>query len=289
MNCTHLTWLRLSDVKDVTLIDTGRLTRLISELDHPSSQWPTLLLFVGRKAKQIALKEIFPYNNIRKGTNEGIITLRSETTSILTEYPIFFAESDPFKPIITKPEFHAYCHDVSSTPLQWTKSVPNNLFDIIHARLFGLFVDVLCIFADDFKDFDSVVHRLKTWASLSWTSIPLKGVRPKVIIVKRGTGSGASATYDLLESKDMHYNLGQSSLTDFYSSITVLHLADQQISPLARHRRLKELILRQTDEMRRLRLSHNCLYSALHFNHFFQRCGETHRANYSRAIQLHSV
>lgn len=35
-DCTHPTWLRLLDVKDVTLIDTGRLTRLISKLDRPS-------------------------------------------------------------------------------------------------------------------------------------------------------------------------------------------------------------------------------------------------------------
>lgn len=66
----------------------------------------------------MALKEIFPYNNMRKGTNEGIITLRSETTGIHTEYPIFFAESDPFKPVITKSNSHAHCHDIESTPLQ---------------------------------------------------------------------------------------------------------------------------------------------------------------------------
>lgn len=270
MNCNHLTWLHLSDAKDVTLIDTGRLTRLISELGDPSSQWPTLLLFVGRKAKQVALREIYSYNNVRKGTNEGIITLRSETTSISTEYPIFFAESDPFKPISTRAETHAYCHDTSSTPLQWTKSLPNDLFDVIHARLFGLFIDVLCIFADDFKDFDSVVHTLTTWASLGRTSVLLREVRPKVIIVKRGTKSGSSSTYDILQSEDMHYNLRQQSLIEFFSSITVLNLVDQQISPLARHRRLKELIQQQTDQMRHLRHSNRCLYSAVHLDYFFK-------------------
>lgn len=68
----------------------------------------------------------------------------------------------------------------------------------------------------------------------------------------------------------MHYNLLQSSLAEYYSSNTVLHLADQQISSLARHRRLKELILRRADEMQRLGLFHRCLYSALHFNRFFK-------------------
>lgn len=179
MNCAHHRWLRFSDVKKITLIDTGRLTRLISELNHPSHQWPTLLLFVGRKVKQIALKEIFPYNNIKKSTSEDIITLRSETTSIHTDHPIFFAESDPFKPLIINSNPHVHCHNIMSVPLQWTKSVTNSLFDIIHARLLGLFVDVLCIFADDFKDFDSVVQRLKTWASPGEIAMPSKEVRPR--------------------------------------------------------------------------------------------------------------
>ena len=170
MNCPHLTWLRFSDVKDVALVDTGRLTRLISELDNPANQWPTLLLFLGRKAKQIALKEIYPYNNVRKGVNEGLITLRSETTSIHTKYPIFFAESDPSTSIIPCSESHEYYHDISSTPLQRTKSISNDLFDIVHARLFSLFIDVLCIFADDYKDFDSVVRKLTTW--VRWAERP---------------------------------------------------------------------------------------------------------------------
>ena len=269
MNCPHLAWLRFSDVKDVALIDTGRLTQVISELNDPSNQWPTLLLFVGRKAKQIALKEIYPYNNVRKGFNEGIITLRSETTSIHTKYPIFFAESDPFTSITPRTESHAHCHDISSTPLQWTKSISDDLLDIVHARLFGLFVDVLCIFADDYKDFDSVVRKLTTWASLGRTSFSLKGVRPKVIIVKRGNGLNSTSAFDSLASEGMCYELNQRTLIRYFSSITVLYLADQQISPLARHRRLKELIQRQTEEMRHLRLLNGCLYSALHLNYFF--------------------
>ena len=270
MNCNHLTWLRLSNVKDVTLIDTGRLTRLISELDDSSNQWSTLLLFVSRKAKQIALKEIYSYNNVRKDTNEDIIFLRSETTSIHIEYSIFFAESDSFKSISSQAESHEYCHDTSSTSLQWVKSVSNDLFDIIHARLFDLFIDVLCIFADDFKNFDSVVHTLTTWASLNRTSVLLKKMWSKIIIVKRETRSDSSFMYDILQSENMHYNLHQKSLIEFFFFITVLHIVDQQISPLARHRRLKELIQRQTKKVRHLRHFNRCLYSAVHFNYFFK-------------------
>ena len=234
MNCPHLTWLRFSDVKDVALVDTGRLTRLISELDNLANQWPTLLLFLGRKAKQIALKEIYPCNNIRKGVNEGLITLRSETTSIHTKYSIFFVESDSSTSIIPCSESHEYYHDISSTFLQRIKSIFNDLFDIVHARLFSLFIDVLCIFANDYKDFDSVVRKLTTWASLGRTSFSLKRVRPKIIIVKRGVGLNSTSAVDSLASKGMRYKLNQQSLIRYFSSITVLHLAARASSKAQR-------------------------------------------------------
>ncbi len=63
-----------------------------------------------------------------------------------------------------------------------------------------------------------------------------------MIIIKRKNESNLSSTYDLLKSKNLHYNLHQKSFIDFFSSIIVLHLVDQQISSFARHRRLKELI-----------------------------------------------
>ena len=93
--------------------------------------------------------------------------------------------------------------------------------------------------------------------------------RPKVIIVKQGAGPGPSPTYDLLESEYLQYNLSQPDIVAFFSSVTVLHLADEQISPLARHRPLKELIQRQTDEVRHIKQSIGCLFSALHLTWYF--------------------
>lgn len=55
----------------------------------------------------------------------------------------------------------------------------HDFFEIVHARLFNLFIDVLCIFADDYKDFDSVVRKLTIWASLGRTSLSLKRGAPK--------------------------------------------------------------------------------------------------------------
>lgn len=90
-----------------------------------------------------------------------------------------------------------------------------------------------------------------------------------MIIIKRKTKSNSNSTYDLLKSKNMHHNLHQQFLRNFFSFIIVLHFADQQISSFACHRRLKKLIQRQNKKIRNHRLINECLYSTSHFNHFF--------------------
>ncbi|KAL6722254.1 hypothetical protein ACLMJK_001361 [Lecanora helva] len=132
-----------------------------------------------------------------------------------------------------------------------------------------MFADVLCIFANDFKGFEEVVERLKAWTILGKPSAQMEYIKPSVIIVKQGTGSCPSATYDLLERLDVELSLLQREFIEFFSSIIVLHLADEQISSFSRHRRLKELIRRQITGQRQLRQTRGCLYNALHLSHSF--------------------
>jgi len=182
---------------------------------------------------------------------------------------VLFAESDPSATVISAS--NASCHETESFPVRWANATTvHDVYDILHARIFCPFSDVLCIFADDFPNFKSVVDRLKTWAIAGVGSSPFEQVRPSVVIVKRGGEASASPTLDLLEMQDVQFSLDQKVLKNFYSSIKVLHLADEQISPLARFRRLKELLWRQMDEMRNVRLRCRCLYSAVHLNKFFQ-------------------
>ena len=266
--CKHLEWLHVAGGKEVALINPGRLARVMGELTNPATQQPSVLLFIGRKAKTQALRELFP-NHIKKGRNDGIATLRIDNTSLYSDHPVLFAESDPSATVASTP--NTSCHECESFPIRWANTMTlHNAYDILHTRILCPFSDVLCIFADDFPNFNSVVDRLKTWAVTGGGSSPLEQVRPSVVIVKRGGGASASPTHDLLEMQDVQFSLDQKLLKDSYSSIKVLHLADEQISPLARFRRLKELLWRQMDEMRNVRLRSRCLYSAVHLNKFFQ-------------------
>lgn len=159
--CEHLAWLQFSDTRELAVTDTKRMSRLLPDLDDPSTQRPSIAFFVGSKAKDVALRELFPWNNLRRGRRDGIASLRAETLSLHSSNPIFFAESDPLRERIVQPDT-AHCHEVSSSTLGWADfKESNELFDIIHARLFFLFVNVLCIFADDFPDFLDVVNLLQ--------------------------------------------------------------------------------------------------------------------------------
>jgi len=148
------------------------------------------------------------------------------------------------------------CHETQSFPLQWAKaSTLHDIYDTLHARLLYPFSDVICIFADDFPDIESVVARLQRWATTSGGTT-FEKVKPCIIIIKRGAMESNSPTHDLLEMQDVRFSLDKKKLRQSFSTIKVLHLADGQISPLARFRRLKELIWRQMDEMRNVRLRH---------------------------------
>ena len=108
-----------------------------------------------------------------------------------------------------------------------------------------------------------------SWASVGSAAVDGNKIRPRVIIVRHGEKASPSPTYDFLMVEGLQQGLHHASLKQSFSSIKVLHLATEQLSPMARFRRLKELICREMDEMRLIRKSFGCLYSAVHLSQFF--------------------
>jgi len=162
--CEHCAWLHATstnDGKEVTLFNPGRITRVVKELTNLKTQRPSVLLFIGREAKNLALRKLFPPNDFLNSHHDGLITLRVGKARLYPGYPILLAESDPFAAIPSAANTY-YCHETEPFRLKWAKAIPvDKLYNILYTRLFFLFTDVLCIFADDFTDFKSVVERLK--------------------------------------------------------------------------------------------------------------------------------
>jgi len=87
--------------------------------------------------------------------------LRVDNTSLYFDHSMLFVESDSFATIILIS--NAFYHEIESFFVRWTNAtIVHDVYDILHARIFYLFSDVLCIFVDDFFNFKSVVNRLKT-------------------------------------------------------------------------------------------------------------------------------
>lgn len=87
------------------------------------------------------------------------------------------------------------------------------------------------------------------------------------------SAQSVSLTYDLLESKNLQLRLchqGQANVIQTFFSIAFIHLAGGQLSPLARHQRLKDALLRQSDDAHDVRFHQYSQFSATHIGGFFR-------------------
>ncbi|KAH2978233.1 hypothetical protein KXW58_004936 [Aspergillus fumigatus] len=87
-------WLGLAhDTTGPSLVDTGRMDGIVQGMAHPTTQYPSLLPFLGNDNRMEALRSLFPHNNVRRRASAGLIRLHLCTTTSHTEYPVLFAEA----------------------------------------------------------------------------------------------------------------------------------------------------------------------------------------------------
>ncbi len=206
--CKHSEWLHVTSEKEIALINTDRLTRIMRKLTNLTTQQLSVLLFIDWKVKNLALRELYS-NHVNKERNEGIVTLRVDNTSLYFDHSMLFVKSDSSATIISV--LNAFCHEIESFSVRWANvTIVHDVYDILHARIFCLFSDVLCIFVDDFLNFKSVVNRLKIWIIVEVESSFFEQVRPSVVIVKRDSEASAnrvtqsSTKVDAEHSNDVH-------------------------------------------------------------------------------------
>ena len=168
--CKHIEWLQVAGGKELVLINPGRMTRIVRELNNSTVQRPSILFFIGCTAKIQALRELF-LNHIKKNCNDDFAMFQIDNTNFYSDFPIFFVDSDASTTVVTT--FETFCHKIESFFIDWANTTTiQNVYDVLHARIFCPFSDVFCIFADDFSDFDSIVNHLKCWAITEKASNP---------------------------------------------------------------------------------------------------------------------
>ena len=259
--CKHTAWVRLSGIHpNCSVVDPQRLHHLVQSLPEPERQTPSLLLFVGQKIKDQALRYLFPHNNLKRTRQDGLARIRVDNSTATSSYPLFFADADLSSSVL-EPHRPVTCHDEKSEPIQWQCSDTKTVADHVLARVLIASSNILVIFADDFGDLDYLTDDIVRWINIGVCSIAPPESRPRLLIVIKGnTWESQTKIRELYRDLEA---LAQKQLSSLFSLVSTLYL-DDALSELAMYRPLKEEILRQTDEIRSTLLDQRWLFSASH-------------------------
>ena len=259
--CNHAAWVHLTEYSS-SLVDTHRLQSLTKSLPQPRIQTPSLVLFLGQKKKNEALRYLFPHNNLRRTKEDGLARIRVDNTSVTSQTPLFFADTD--LAACSRERSHPVtCHEETVYPVWWQSSDLRTVRDHVFARVFIASANLLVIFADDFADLSFLVDDLVRWINIgSCCDSPLE-TRARLLIVVHGEADETQARIrDLYRDLE---RLTSKSLSKLFSLVSTLYLKPG-LSPLATYRPLKEEMLQQVDDTRSVLLKHRWLLSASHFS-----------------------
>lgn len=265
-------WLGLSSYENNTdLVISGRPRLVTAQASRPDVQRPSLFVLVGGRAKTVALHELF---GVRRTQHPGWlpgsaeIHLHLAAQSSFYERPLLIAEGGLYDgDDRTFPA--SYPQDVRRrtvvSPTQL--AAKSRVADELYSRLLRPFGDVFCFFCDDLGGLEGVARHLVAWLDGGPSSQARANIQPRIIIASSTIAQGAEgeskAKGDLLGI--LEREAGQCP-ADLASLVEVVALFPQaRMSAAARHRALKERLMRSSDEVRRSRMDARSLFSATHF------------------------
>jgi hypothetical protein len=185
-NSSALAWVRLGTSENPSgyaIRYEDRLQRLIRNLNNINSQCPSLTLFLGNKNKNIALKQIFPRNSVRRSAEDySCLKLNLDNVSKRTDAPVFFADGDPRPRQVGE---HVVTDRDSSRviALPWATEYGNATWATLLSLSIFPHADVICIFTEDCGGLDGTQDLLEVWADVAPTSQYHPAIRPHLILV----------------------------------------------------------------------------------------------------------
>ena len=251
--CRHVDWLQAYGTD--TFLEPSRLRRLTAELPEPDSQQPLILFFIGAKRKDLFIRRTFRLGKLRRGIHEGVATLRSVAKTLHAQCPVFLAESST-GPLSSAKASVQSCHPiVKHRILKFDREV--GLKAVLLARLLFLFADVVCIFADDFPDDDSLTSALGKWrAASSSSALTATTTRPRLVVVGGESRQWESSAFSSFEEA-----IGADAGAVFAS---IHHVRGDQFPAQSWTAELSELIQRELESARQYKVEQCTLLSAYH-------------------------
>jgi hypothetical protein len=284
--CQHVQWLRLyQDQSAFTLHNGNRLQSISASLQNPSAQFPSILFFLGRSSKSAALRSLYSESRLSQYRHHGIANICVDPRTAGHLYPVYIADSSSdilIQPDPRTAEFQ--CHEttsqlVDSSEINSRPSKQQNLIDLINARLFSMFIDVLCIFAEDYGGLANVAIKLNIWAGIGSASSLPKDVRPRVVIVTRIPG-------DTFEAETLHFRSQVLSSPEFhetFSSLAILNIVGKLRPSFST---LKEVLAQETEISRLARINSSTLFSSIHLASFFRKASKRFAKNPESAFNF---
>ncbi|KAB2568572.1 hypothetical protein DBV05_g12749 [Lasiodiplodia theobromae] len=241
-------WISLkTDRDDWVVIDHGGLEHCKSV--GKLSQYPRTVLFIGREAKRKARRATFPFNNHNKREKDSFVNLVRDSLISECERPILFSELNLIYPPNPKTGLPDGCKKYR---LEWAngaeqRSAANEVYDALIAKVVLQFYDVVCLFADDFKNHEQVALHVMRWVQKAHRSTMLN--RPRLVVF-----SSSPFTLDQFP--------GCSSL--FSNIRTSTHAQSSELSYTAQYLRLRDTILTELDVMQKAKTGSRILFETRH-------------------------
>jgi hypothetical protein len=245
----------------------GRLAQLAGQLDCKDSQTPTIVLFLGKRAKDDALGQLFPDDHCHRRRRHGSsVNLRLDRSSTRSAHPIMFADCDPSLRARVEWDEHPNAATRQYFPLAWqSRMATSQLLDDILPRLLFAFTDVICLFADDCGGLLGALSLLLSWARSYTPSRDHIAWRPHVVVATR-IASAENEKVILTAWDD------DTWLQKAFASVSLAIVPSQgEILPAGADSGLKAHLLRMYAVARADRASTSILFSATHVSALFER------------------
>ena len=167
---------------------------VISDLPDPPHQFPGIITFYGKRFMQNALRALFLRNKFRRSSDRSLLNLRVDIGFEGQENPVLFADGDLAG--VESSCSSRTCHFSRTLSTSWDSMKAYNIGFSLHARLAWFFVDVICIFAEDYGGLSGTIDLISKLVECGSASTLPRQVRPSLVIATASSRTVSNGCID---------------------------------------------------------------------------------------------
>ncbi|KAF1967660.1 FabD/lysophospholipase-like protein [Bimuria novae-zelandiae CBS 107.79] len=229
------------------------LQKVLDSLQDPANQYPSTVLFLGRAAKEAARKAMFPHAGSKR--LRGLARINVDDSTLNHDGPLLVADLDIHKAYSGYRPPRSPCGELRHR-VEWpsepsgpsSERTQRNIVDTTVSKLLLLFVDVVCLFLDDFVTREAGLRLFQQWVEERQLARPWS---PRVIFV---TSRERQTTFP---------TFGEAQPV-------VAALKRRKLSHAFDYSGLRNIILENVEVARNNRKTSRMLFSAVHLRTLFE-------------------